>query len=296
VYLNAGQATGTVTIDLRAGRIGAVVNGQSTSFVVPAGPSTGTAAYVIPLNYTIPAAGQYSLYLPSASQSGLLRDNAGANTTSFPYTSPSGLVTFTSPSAAGYYPYFYNWQITNECVGATRTPIQVNVTPAPTATLTAASQPNGAILLTAGTVAGATYQFFRNNVAVAAASPTNTLLLQNATLNGSYTVTISSGGCTSAPSAAVAVTITGTRTATLNGVSLLVYPNPTPDGRLTLELTGPQAKAAQLEVLNSLGQSVQRRALLPGTAQLILADLAAGVYTLRVQTEQGILTQRVVRE
>jgi hypothetical protein len=296
VYLNAGQAAGTVTIDLRAGRIGAIVNSQSASFAVPAGPSTGTVAYVIPLNYTIPAAGQYSLYLPSASQSGLLRDNTGVNTTSFPYVSPSGLVVFTAPSAAGYYPYFYNWQITNECVSATRTPIQVNVTPAPTATLTAAPQPNGAILLTAGAVAGATYQFFRNNVAVAAVSSTNTLLLSNATLSGSYTVTVTSGGCTSPPSAAVAVTITGTRTTALNGVSLLVYPNPTPDGRLTLELTGPQAKAAQLEILNSLGQSVQHCALLPGTAQFSLADLAAGVYTLRVQTEQGILTQRVVRE
>ncbi|RZK63296.1 MAG: T9SS type A sorting domain-containing protein [Hymenobacter sp.] len=296
VYLNAGQAAGTVTINLLAGRFGAVVNGQSTSFVVPAGPSTGTAAYVIPLGYTIPAAGQYTLSLPSASQSGLLRDNTGASTTGFPYTSPSGLVTITAPSAAGYYPYFYNWQITNECVSATRTPIQVAVAPTPTATLTAAPQPSGAILLTAGAVAGATYQFFRNGTAVAAASPTNTLLLQSGTLNGSYTVTVASGGCTSAPSAAVAVTVTGTRPAALNGVSLLVYPNPTPDGRLTLELTGPQAKATQLEILNSLGQSVQHRALLPGTAQLSLAELAAGMYTLRVQTEQGILTQRVVRE
>ena len=296
VYLNAGQAAGTVTINLLAGRFGAVVNGQSIPFAVPAGPSTGTAAYVIPLNYTIPAAGQYTLSLPSASQSGLLRDNTGVNTTSFPYTSPSGLVTFTAPNISGYYPYFYNWQITNECVSATRTPIQVTVTPAPTATLTAAAQPNGAVLLTAGAITGAMYQFFRNNGAVGTASTTNTLLLQSGVLNGSYTVTVTSGGCTSAPSAAVAVTVTGTRPATLNGVSLQVYPNPTPDGRLTLELTGPQAKAAQLEVLNALGQAVQHRSLAPGTSQLSLAELAAGVYVLRVQTEQGILTQRIVRE
>jgi len=295
VYLNAGQAAGTVTIDLRVGRIGAVVNGQSTAFAVPAGPSTGTAAYVIPLNYLVPTAGQYSLYLPSATQGGLLRDNNGISL-SYPFASPSGLATITGATINGFYNYFYNWQINNECASATRTPIQVNVTPAPTATLTAATQANGSVLLTAAPVTGATYQFFLNGTAVAAASPTNTLLLQSGTLNGSYTVVVTNGGCASAPSAAVAVTVTGTRTATLNGVSLLVYPNPTPDGRLTLELTGPQAKAAQLEVLNSLGQTVQRRSLAPSTTTLNLTELVAGVYTLRVQTEQGILTQRIVRE
>jgi hypothetical protein len=293
VYLNAGQAPGNVTIDLRNGRIGSVV--QSNQFALPAGPSTGTAAYVIPLNYLVPTAGQYTLYLPNATQGGLLRDDSGTNIF-YPFASPSSLVNITGPTSGGFYNYFYNWQITNECASATRTPIQVNVTPAPTATLTAAAQPDGSVLLTAAPVAGATYQFFRNGTAVGAASTTNTLLLQSGTLNGNYTVVVTSGGCASAPSAAVAVTVTGTRTASLGGVSLLVYPNPTPDGRLTLELTGPQAKAAQLDVLNALGQVVRRQALAPGTAPLSVAELAPGVYTLRVHTEQGVLTQRVVRQ
>ncbi|HET9504039.1 MAG TPA: T9SS type A sorting domain-containing protein [Hymenobacter sp.] len=295
VYLNAGQAAGTVTIDLRAGRIGATVNGLSNAFAVPAGPATGTAAYVIPLNYQIPAAGQYSLYIPSATQGGLLRDNSGTHL-GYPITSPSGVLSLVGGNVVGYHNYFYNWQINNECVSATRTPIQVNVAPAPTATLSAATQANGAVLLTAAPVAGATYQFYLNGAAVGAASATNTLLLQSGTLNGSYTVVVTSAGCASAPSNAVAVTVTGTRPASLGGVSLLVYPNPTPDGRLTLELTGPQAKASQLEVLNALGQVVLSRTLAPGAAQLSLAGLAPGMYTLRAHTEQGVLTQRVVRE
>ncbi|RZL15845.1 MAG: T9SS type A sorting domain-containing protein, partial [Hymenobacter sp.] len=298
VYLNAGQAAGTVTIDLRTGSstTGAVVNGQSMAFAVPASPATGITPYVIPLNYTVPAAGQYTLYLSTATQGGLLRDSGGANSTGYPYASPSGGLTITGPSVTGYYYYFYNWQLGSECVSATRTPIQVNVTAVVTPTLTAAAQPNGAVLLTASAVAGATYQFFRNGVAVAAASTANTLLLQSGTFNGSYTVVVTNAGCTSAPSAAVAVVVTGTRTATLNGVSLHVYPNPTPDGSLTLELNGPQAKASQLTVLNSLGQVVHSRTLPAGTAQLSLAHLAAGMYTLQVQTSEGMLTQRVVRE
>jgi len=226
----------------------------------------------------------------------LSRNTAGA---AYPYTSTSGAVSITGNTFTGYpqyYYYFYDWQIGSDCASATRTPIQVNVTPAPTATLTATQPATGGILLTATPVAGATYEFFRNGTSVGAASTTNTLLISSPTLYGSYTVVVTSGGCASAPSNPIAVTYTSTRPATLNGVSLLVYPNPTPDGHLTLELTGPQAKASQLEVLNSLGQTVLRRPLAPGTATLSFAPLAAGVYTLRVHTEQGILTQRVVRE
>ncbi|MGI4862301.1 MAG: T9SS type A sorting domain-containing protein [Janthinobacterium lividum] len=299
VYLNAGQAAGTVTISLRTGSssTGAIVNNQSTAFAVPAGPTTGVAPYVLPLNFSVPAAGQYTLYLGAASQTGLLRDALNGANSTFPYTSPSGVITITGTSVTGYYYYFYNWQIGSECVNATRTPVQVNVTPLPaTPTLTAAAQPGGAILLTASTVAGATYQFYRGGVAVGTPSTSPTLLLQNGAPNGSYTVAIISGGCTSAQSTAVAVTVTGTRTTTLNGVSLLVYPNPTPDGLLTVELTGLQAKASALTVLNSLGQVVHARTIAPGTATLSLTNLAAGVYNLRVQTPDGVLTQRIVRE
>ena len=300
VYLNAGQAAGTVTIDLRAGSTntnGAVVNGQSRAFAVPAGPATGTAAYVVPLNYTVPLAGQYALYLAAATQGGLLRDDGGPNSTGFPYVSSGNTLTITGASVSNYYYFFYNWQIGSDCVNATRTPIQVTVNPVPAApTLTATTQANGAILLTASPAAGATYQFYRGGVAVGTPGTSNTLLLASGTLNGSYTAAVLAAGCASAQSVAVAVTVTGTRTASLAGVSLLVYPIPTPDGQLKLELTGPQAKAATLTVLNALGQAVATRTLAPGTSTLSLASLAAGVYTLRVQTEQGFLTQKIVRE
>lgn len=115
--------------------------------------------------------------------------------------------------------------------------------------------------------------------------------------NGSYTVVVTStAGCASAPSNAVSVTVTSTQTAALAGVSLLVYPNPTPNGSLTLKLRGPRATASQLMVLNSLGQMVHTRTIAAGSASLNLANLVAGVYTFRVKTTRGVLTQRVVRE
>jgi hypothetical protein len=273
----------------------------SGSTVIQSTTATFTAANVgvktyVPLNFNLQVGTGFRLMLVSATGgASLSRNTAGAT---YPYTDASGAVSITGNTFSGYpqyYYYFYDWQIGGECASATRTPIQVNVTTVP-ATLTATMPATGGTLLTATPVAGATYQFFRNNTAVGAASTTNTLLVSSPTLYGSYTVVVTSSGCASAPSNPIAVTYTSTRPSTLNGVSLLVYPNPTPDGRLTLELTGPQAKASQLEVLNSLGQTVQRRPLAPGTATLSFAPLAAGVYTLRVHTEQGILTQRVVRE
>ncbi|HET9505548.1 MAG TPA: T9SS type A sorting domain-containing protein [Hymenobacter sp.] len=298
-YRAPNAAAGSATVYLIPGNPTTVSTGTalaSATLTVPANTSSVAAPTVLTLNFAVPAAGQYTLYL-GASSPALVRDlSTSTPATTYPYTSPSGAVTITGTTlGTSYYYFFYNWQLGVDCPSPTRTPIQVNVTTVP-ATLTASTPTTGGILLTAAPVAGATYQFFLNGTAVGAASTTNTLLVASAAQHGTYTVVVTSGGCTSAPSAPLVVTSTATRTASLNGVSLLVYPNPTPDGRLTLELTGPQAKASQLEVLNALGQAVQRRNLAPGTAQLSLAGLAAGVYTLRVHTEQGVLTQRVVRE
>ncbi|WP_216679972.1 Ig-like domain-containing protein [Hymenobacter siberiensis] len=136
VFLNAGQAAGTVTISLRAGSStsGTIVNSQSVAFAVPAGPATGVASYVVPLNYSVPSAGSYTLHLSAATQGGLLRDSGGSNSTGFPYNSPSGAVSITASSVSTFYYYFYNWQFSTECASPTRTPVQVNVNPQPTAT------------------------------------------------------------------------------------------------------------------------------------------------------------------
>ncbi|MDO7845441.1 T9SS type A sorting domain-containing protein [Hymenobacter sp. M29] len=170
-------------------------------------------------------------------------------------------------------------------------------------TLTATAQTGGTVLLSANPVlSGVTYQFFRGSgsTATPVGSPTTTgtLVLPVGSPSGTYTVqATSTQGCASIPSAAVNVVVTtGTQTATLAGVSLRVFPNPTADGQLSIELSGINAKASQLTVLNALGQVVHTGTVAAGTAQLKLSQLASGVYTFRVLTEQGVLTQRVVRQ
>ncbi|WP_280638228.1 T9SS type A sorting domain-containing protein [Hymenobacter sp. 5317J-9] len=114
---------------------------------------------------------------------------------------------------------------------------------------------------------------------------------------GSYTVTTTNAfGCVSLPSAALVVT-SGVKP--LAGTSLSVFPNPTHDGRLTVELTGYR-HASELTVLNALGQVVFTVAVpaSTGTATraIDLTQLASGVYVLRVKTEGGLDTRRVVKQ
>ncbi|HET9503676.1 MAG TPA: T9SS type A sorting domain-containing protein [Hymenobacter sp.] len=302
VYRQPNAAAGTATIQLLNGTSFFSPAIATVNATVPANPTNTVAPAVLTLNIAVPAASGYTLYLRNASPA-LIRDYLSATpATAYPYTSPSGQVSITGPTTTGYYYYFYNWQTSTTCVSpAARTAIQVNVTTPPSQpVLTATPQAGGTVLLSTPTQAGLTYQFYQNvggtPTAVGTPTATGTLLLTAGTQTGSYTVVALAGSCASSPSAAVTATVLSTATATLAGVSLRVFPNPTADGQLSLELSGATAKASQLTVLNALGQVVHTGPVAPGTAQLKLGHLAAGVYTFRVLTEQGVLTQRVVRQ
>ena len=71
-----------------------------------------------------------------------------------------------------------------------------------------------------------------------------------------------------------------------------VYPNPTAGH---LRLTAPASfSAAEVQVINTLGQVVERKTLHGPTAELNLAGQAPGIYTLRLVTAATVLTKSVV--
>jgi len=78
--------------------------------------------------------------------------------------------------------------------------------------------------------------------------------------------------------------------------ALVVYPNPSHGGALTLRLSGVVG-AGQAALVNGLGQVV-RQLVLTNTASgsLPTQGLAAGVYTLRVAAGTQVLTRKVVLE
>ena len=120
--------------------------------------------------------------------------------------------------------------------------------------------------------------------------------MSSATQLGSYTVTTTSAqGCASLPSVPLVVTATAKQ---LADAMLQLYPNPTPDGKLTITLINAR-QPVQLSVLNALGQVVFRVSVPASSATeqpLDLSALPSGVYLLRATTADGTATRRFMRE
>ncbi|WP_210519806.1 fibronectin type III domain-containing protein [Hymenobacter terricola] len=85
--------------------------------------------------------------------------------------------------------------------------------------------------------------------------------------------------------------------AQIESSALLVFPNPSNTGQLTVRLNGLNA-AGQATLLNALGQKVLTKTLAAGSAEQTLTTrgLAPGLYTLRVQVGSDVLTRKVVLE
>ena len=95
----------------------------------------------------------------------------------------------------------------------------------------------------------------------------------------------------------IALTTVSATQAQAETQALVVYPNPSNTGELTLRLSG-MSGPGQATLLNTLGQTVLTKALAGATAEQTLRTrtLAAGVYTLRVAMAGQVLTRRVVLE
>ncbi|WP_345055460.1 T9SS type A sorting domain-containing protein [Hymenobacter glaciei] len=120
--------------------------------------------------------------------------------------------------------------------------------------------------------------------------------------SGNYTVqtTVSgpAGSCLSPMSAAQAVVL-GNLSA-LSGTNLSVVPNPTPDGRLNVLLTGYR-QPIELRLFDALGRLLNQISVPnpnpQGTSQpLDLGSAGGGVYLLQVRTATSLETRRIVRE
>ncbi|WP_426062182.1 T9SS type A sorting domain-containing protein [Hymenobacter sp. B1770] len=183
--------------------------------------------------------------------------------------------------------------------GTTSQPIALTAEAAPdTPVLTATEPAPNTVILTSNSPAH--NQFFLDGRPLHG-NQGQTYTVTSPTQNGVYTVTAtSSGGCASASSAPVPVNLRSTATSTataLAGSTLNVYPNPTPDGRLTIDLAGYR-KGVQLSVVNALGQVVFESSVPAGQALplLDLHHLPAGVYSVSAQTADGLATRRFVRQ
>ncbi|GAB3576411.1 fibronectin type III domain-containing protein [Hymenobacter daeguensis] len=80
--------------------------------------------------------------------------------------------------------------------------------------------------------------------------------------------------------------------------ALLVYPNPSSTGQLTLKLSNATARPSTISLINALGQVVRTATLAGGTTEhtLTTRDLATGLYTVRVVSGADVFTRKVTLE
>lgn len=168
--------------------------------------------------------------------------------------------------------------------------ILVRVVPAPPTPIITR---NGSVLTSSATTGN---QWLLNNQPI----PGATSQTYVATTNGAYSVAVTTANGTGTTGCTVtSATILSAQHA-LPGSGLIVAPNPTHDGQLSVTLTGYR-QATYLTLFDALGRPVRQEAILApnpaGTTQrLDLAPLASGLYILQVRTAGGVDTRQIVRE
>jgi len=214
-----------------------------------------------------------------------------SSTTGLTINATTGVINLAT-STAGTYVVTNTVAAAGACaaVSATAT-VTINPTPVrPTVT----AQYNGATTTLTSSAATGNQWLLNGNPITGATN--QTYVVNTPAQYGVYTVVVTNtSGCASLPSATQTVTSSAQP---LAGSSLSVYPNPTHDGQLSVELKG-YAKAVELTLLNALGQPVLTTtvpAAASTTKALNLSQLPAGIYILRAKTEGGLDTRRIVKE
>jgi hypothetical protein len=296
--LTLDAATGAITPGTSTPGTYTVTNTVAASGGCAAVASTATVTITAPQT----AGFSYAAATACAGAPGTLAPTLAAGATAGSFSSTTGLslnaatgAITPSTSVAGTYTVTNTVAASGGCAAVSSTAtVTINAAPAQPTVAVAYTTPGTAVLTASAAPAGAAYQWYVGSTAIAGA--TGQSYTANGTAQpGAYTVVVTSAqGCASPASAALTVTATSKP---LAGSSLRLFPNPTHDGQLTLELRGyPQA--VELTVLNALGQVVYHQAVPAGRTQqaLDLRHLARGVYTLRATTAGGSDTRRFVRE
>ncbi len=259
-------------------------------------PSSSTASITI----SAPASAAFSYASAALCASGTAAPTLGTGASAGTFSSTPGLslnagtgAINLATSTAGTYTVTNTVSNAGACGGATST-ATITINALPTRPTVSAAYNGPTTTLTSSAATG--NQWYLNGVAIAGATG-STYVVSSAAQLGSYTVTTTNAttGCASLPSLPLVVTATARQ---LADATLHLYPNPSPDGKLTMELAGTHP-AGQLTVVNALGQVVYRALLpaAPATRQpLDLSALPTGVYLLRATTPDGTATRRFVRE
>lgn len=169
---------------------------------------------------------------------------------------------------------------TNGCTNTDQVTVTVNPGPVASATLSGNT-------ITA-TPAGMSYQWLNCTTSQPIAGATSATYTP--TVNGSYAVEVTSGGCT-ATSACINVTTLGLEDVKAD-LNLTLYPNPT-KGKVTISM--PTTDRVNVTVYNALGKVVTTMTNAQNGSVIDLSTAQAGVYMVQVSGDKGAAIYRIVR-
>ena len=197
----------------------------------------------------------------------------------------------------------YSCRITTDCGSAISSDIVVTVPKNPTAAITAGGPvvfcAGSNVVLTANTGAGLSYQWYKNDILIAAATAIN----YTASTPGTYTckVTKTASGC-STISNPVLVTVPCKEFEELNSTeAFVIFPNPT-NGYVTIQSNLPviDDQLPQIIITNSLGQIVYNEVSnfkqLENTQIINLIAFPNGVYQISILNGSYYNTKTIIKQ
>ena len=146
------------------------------------------------------------------------------------------------------------------------------------------------LTLTSSSVTG--NQWYLDGVLIAGA----TAQTYTATVNGTYTVVLTSGGCASSISTPIVITNVGIDES-VNPYLFGIYPNPN-DGNFNVTFTSADKSTYKLELFNALGQIIFRDDLVDFkgvyTKKLSVTEYGKGVYTITLTNSKNETVKKVI--
>ena len=136
-------------------------------------------------------------------------------------------------------------------------------------------------------VAGATSWY-------SATTTTNPYMLSGLTESTTYEVQViahCTNGVTSDPSATITLTTVGINDYELNNV--VVYPNPTTG---MIQIQNSESRIENVEVYDAYGKMLNAVTVNDNATSLDLSGYASGTYFVKIMTENGVVTKRVVKQ
>ena len=160
----------------------------------------------------------------------------------------------------------------------------VNATPA-TPTISQAG-----LVLTSSSATGNQW-YLNGTLIVGATGQTYTV-----TANGTYTVVVTTGGCSSSTSAPVVITNVGIDES-VNPYFLNIFPNPN-DGNFNVSFTTSEKGTYKIELINALGQLIFKDEVKDFTGtytkQLGVVDYGKGVYTISLINSKNEVVKKII--